>query len=68
MLIIAEKEKAQSTTPWSEDLYVHCESSTDAPIKRDRTLFVVRSMEAPSSNRLSATESFCFFAFAENSD
>jgi hypothetical protein len=46
----------------------HCESSTDAPTKSDRTLFVVRSTEAPFANKLSAMESLCFFAFAENND
>ena len=46
----------------------HWESSTEAPISKDSTLFVVRSTEAPFSKRLSATVSFCFFAFVENMD
>ena len=37
--------------------YTHRESSTDAPIKRDRTLFIVRLTGAPFTKRLSATES-----------
>ena len=31
-------------------------------------MFVVRSTEAPFAKRFSATESFDFFAFAENND
>ena len=53
-----------------ERAHSHWESPTDAPTKRDSTLFVVLSTETPFSNKLSAIESLCFFSFAfvENSD
>jgi hypothetical protein len=66
MLIIAEEEL--SLRLQKKGAYTHCESSTDAPTRRDRTLFVVRSTEAPFAKRLSATESFSFLALVENND
>jgi hypothetical protein len=53
---------------WERVADLHCESSTDAPTKRDSTLFVVRSTLAPFAYRVSARENLSFFDLEENSD
>jgi hypothetical protein len=58
----------KSTTSLQRVSHSHCESSTDAPTRRDRILFVVRSTEAIFTNRLATVGRFCFLAFAENND